>query len=156
MSKIKTIKALKKELAHLKKSGKKIVFTNGCFDILHYGHVSYLKRAGNFGDILIIGLNTDASVRKIKGSARPVNKELDRAGVLAALQCVDYIVLFGEDTPEALIKSIAPDVLVKGGDWKKKDIVGSKQVIKNGGKVFSVPFVKGHSTSGLIKRLKDA
>ena len=156
MGKIKTIKTLKKELSRLRKSGKKIVFTNGCFDILHYGHVSYLKRAKNFGDILIIGLNADASVRKIKGSSRPINKELDRAGVLTALQCVDYVVLFGEDTPERLIKRIGPDVLVKGGDWKKKDIVGSKQVIKSGGKVFSVPFIKGYSTSGLIKRLKNA
>jgi len=156
MGKIKTIEALNKDIDRIKKSRKKIVFTNGCFDILHYGHVSYLKSAKNLGDVLIVGINTDHSVKRIKGKARPVNREKDRAKVLASLECVDYVILFGEDTPLKLIKNIKPDILVKGGDWESKDIVGGKYVLKNGGKVFSLPFIKGYSTSGLIKRLKNA
>ena len=130
----------------MRSNGKKIVFTNGCFDILHVGHVDYLSRAKTLGDILVIGLNSDSSVRNIKGKGRPVNNERDRAVVLSALEAVDYVVIFKEPTPYSLIKNIMPDVLVKGGDWKPKDIVGN-DIVK---KVVSIPFVKGYSTTGLL------
>ena len=119
-SKIITSKKLAKVLSRLRSKGKIIVFTNGCFDILHVGHVDYLSKAKASGDILVIGLNTDSSVKKIKGLTRPINKESDRAKVLSALYFVDYVTLFGKSTPEELIKQLKPDVLVKGGDWKKE------------------------------------
>ena len=144
------LSSLKKE----KKKGKKVVFTNGCFDVLHLGHVRYLRKAKSLGDILVVGLNTDASVRKLKGPERPLNREKDRAEVLGALECVDHIVLFKESTPDRLIRAVRPGVLVKGGDWKKEEIVGSAFVESYGGKVRSLPFVDGFSTTGLIKRLQ--
>jgi D-glycero-beta-D-manno-heptose 1-phosphate adenylyltransferase len=130
----------------------RIVFTNGCFDILHRGHVEYLKKAKLLGDILIVGLNSDSSVRRIKGDKRPINNESDRAIVLKELKSVDEVIIFQEETPLDLIKKIKPDVLVKGGDWKLEDIVGYEFVINNGGKVFSIPYIKGYSTTDIINK----
>lgn len=152
-TKIQTRRSLAKALASLRARRKRIVFTNGCFDILHVGHVDYLSRARKLGDALIIGLNSDASVRKLKGASRPVNREADRARVLAALECVDLIAVFNEETPEKLIRAVKPDVLVKGGDWKVADIVGSDFVKAQGGRVVSLPFVKGYSTTALLKKI---
>ena len=151
--KLKTPKSLKTALAHDKKAGKKIVFTNGCFDILHVGHTRYLSAAKNLGDVLVVGLNTDLSVKKLKGPERPVNHEKDRAEVLGALAAVDYLVFFGEPTPMKLIQALRPDFLVKGGDWKKKDIVGSGFVESYGGKVKSLPLVEGFSTTKMLKKI---
>lgn len=142
---------LKKKLKRLR--GKTVVFTNGCFDILHYGHVAYLQAARKKGDILVVGLNTDASVRRLKGPRRPVTPQRERAAVLAALACVDYVTFFGDDTPLRLIKAVRPDVLVKGADWKKKEIVGAPFVASCGGRVLTIPLVKGRSTTDLLKRL---
>lgn len=128
---------------------KKIVFTNGCFDILHKGHVTYLKKAKSLGDILILGLNSDDSVRRLKGPTRPVNSENDRAVVLEALECIDYIVIFDEDTPLNLIKNIMPDILVKGGDYKVEDVVGREYA----GRVEIIDFVQGYSTTSTIEKL---
>ena len=137
----------------LRRRGKKIVFTNGVFDILHMGHVSYLTKAKGFGDILIIGLNTDSSVRKIKGPNRPVNRQADRAGVLSALECVDYVVYFSEETPERLIRQIRPNVLVKGADYKLNEIVGASFVLSYGGKVRRIGLLRGRSTSRIMEKL---
>ena len=153
LSKVKTVSALSAKLNSLKSRGSKVVFTNGCFDILHVGHVDYLEKAKRQGNILVVGLNSDSSVKKIKGSARPINRQRDRARVLAALSCVDYITIFSEDTPERLIKKLKPDIIVKGGDWKKKDIVGGSFVESLGGKVVTIPFVPGYSTTSLIKKI---
>lgn len=141
---------LKDILRELKKKDRKIVFTNGCFDIIHVGHVRYLEEAKKLGDILVIGLNSDKSVAKIK-SGRPVIPEEQRAEVLSSLFMVNYITLFDEDTPYQLIKDLQPDILVKGADWDKKDIVGS-DIVKE---VHTIPFVKGISTSEIIKRLRN-
>ena len=152
-NKIKTQKQIEVIAKRLKVQSKKIVFTNGCFDILHRGHVEYLEKAKAAGDVLVVGLNTDKSVKCIKGPDRPVNKEVDRAVVLSGLSAVDYIVLFNEDTPLNLIKAVKPQVLVKGGDWKSEDIVGSDIVKASGGKVISIPFVKGYSTTKLLNKI---
>ena len=152
-SKIKSVTSLAKILAGLRARRKKIVFTNGCFDFLHVGHVIYLSKARKIGDILVVGLNSDSSVRALKGAGRPVNDERSRAIVLSALSCVDYISIFSESTPETLIKRLKPDVLVKGGDWKGKGIAGSDLVRSRGGRVVTIPFVKGFSTSSIIKKI---
>ena len=133
---------------------KKVVFTNGCFDILHTGHVTYLEKARKLGDLLVVGVNSDASVRRLKGPTRPVNSQKDRARVLSSLRCVDRVVVFNEDTPEKLIRKIRPDVLVKGGDWKKKDVVGAPFVESYGGKVCLIAFVKGFSTTGILAKIQ--
>lgn len=133
--------------------GKSIVFTNGCFDILHAGHVVYLNQAKALGDIFILGLNSDASVSRLKGTSRPINAQANRALVLAALSAVDYICIFEEDTPYALIKEVLPDVLVKGGDWQPSEIVGSDIVLQKGGKVLSLDFVEGLSTTAILEKL---
>ncbi len=138
----------------LRKRRKKIVFTNGCFDILHAGHVEYLERAKRFGDVLILGLNSDRSTKRLKGSGRPINSQKDRARVLAGLACIDYITIFNEETPLKLIKKIRPNVLVKGSDWKIKSIAGSSDVLGWGGKVKRIRFLKGRSTTGILKKLK--
>jgi D-beta-D-heptose 7-phosphate kinase/D-beta-D-heptose 1-phosphate adenosyltransferase len=151
--KIKSAGSLAESLAHLRRRGRKIVFTNGCFDILHLGHVKYLSRARSLGDILVVGLNSDASVRAIKGRGRPINRQADRAMVLASMYFVDYVTIFNEPTPERLIRKLAPDILVKGADWKAKDIVGADLVRSRGGRVARIPFVKGRSTTGLIKKI---
>ena len=139
----------------LKLHDRKIVFTNGCFDVLHYGHVRYLLEARKLGDLLVVGLNNDDSVRRLKGSTRPVNGENERAFVLAALSCVDYVSLFEEDTPEELIKIVRPDVLVKGGDYTIDNIVGADFVQRNGGVVTTIPFVEGFSSTRIIEKLKS-
>ena len=132
----------------------KIVFTNGCFDVLHFGHVHYLLEAKKLGDVLVVGLNSDDSVRRLKGPSRPINGEKERAFVLAALSFVDYVVLFDEDTPENLIKTVRPDVLVKGGDYALDQIVGADFVRQNGGTVTTIPFVEGYSSTQIIEQLK--
>ena len=139
----------------LKLHDRKIVFTNGCFDVLHYGHVRYLLEARKLGDLLVVGLNNDDSVRRLKGSTRPVNGENERAFVLTALSCVDYVSLFEEDTPEELIKIVRPDVLVKGGDYTIDNIVGADFVQRNGGVVTTSPFVEGFSSTRIIAQLKS-
>lgn len=134
--------------------GKKIVFTNGCFDILHHGHLDLIAKAADMGNILIVALNTDASVKKLKGEERPINHEEDRLFQMASLLCVDAVCLFDEETPEQLIHKINPDVLVKGGDYSIDTIVGAQHVMSYGGKVEVVPFVQGYSTTGLISNIK--
>lgn len=151
--KVLTLASLQKTAARLHKQKKKIVFTNGAFDILHAGHVQYLEKARSLGDVLILGINTDASVRSYKGPHRPVNSEKDRLAVLAALSCVDYVVLFSDPTPLRLILASRPDVLVKGADWKTGDIVGGKEVLSWGGKVKRITFLKGRSTTGVIEKI---
>ena len=152
-SKIVTEEVMVRERARVQAAGQTLVFTNGCFDILHPGHVVYLSKAKKLGDILVVGLNSDASVRKIKGRGRPINNEKARGVVLSALSCVDYISIFSENTPECLIGKLKPDILVKGGDWKGKQIAGSCIVRAQGGRVVTVPFVKGFSTTSLIKKM---
>ncbi|MBC96282.1 MAG: D-glycero-beta-D-manno-heptose 1-phosphate adenylyltransferase [Halobacteriovoraceae bacterium] len=138
-----------------KVKGKKLVFTNGCFDILHRGHVSYLNSARAQGDALIVGLNSDASVKRLKGESRPINEEEDRRFVLANLKAVDFVEIFDEDSPLELIKQVCPDVLVKGGDWKPDQIVGSDFVLERGGEVKSLTFIEGKSTTGTIEKILD-
>jgi|SRR5690554_686539 D-beta-D-heptose 7-phosphate kinase/D-beta-D-heptose 1-phosphate adenosyltransferase len=151
-SKLKSVETIEEMAAKLRAWDKKVVFTNGCFDIIHSGHVKYLFEAKSLGDILIIGLNSDNSVKRLKGNSRPINRQDDRAYVLSALIMVDYIVIFEEDTPYDLIKRINPDFLVKGGDWPVKDIVGSDIVLASGGTVKSLPYHAGHSTTGIIEK----
>lgn len=135
--------------------GRKVVFTNGCFDIIHAGHVLYLEQARMMGDVLILGLNSDASIRRLKGETRPVNTQTDRATVVAALASVDYVVIFDQDTPYRLIDLIKPDLLVKGGDWRPEDIVGSDIVLAQGGMVRSIDYLDGSSTTGIIDRIRE-
>lgn len=142
-------------LERQKQINRKVVFTNGCFDILHEGHVSYLEAARRQGDLLVIGLNDDASIRSIKGPDRPMNNEASRARVLAALGCVDYVVLFGDDTPLHLITTLQPDVLIKGADWPIDQIVGAKEVLADGGQVKTIEFVGTFSTTGLIEKIRN-
>lgn len=137
-----------------KNKGKKIVFTNGCFDILHRGHVTYLNQAKSLGDLLVMGVNSDASVKRLKGPERPINQEQDRKFVLENLKAVDFVEIFTDDTPLELIKTIRPSVLVKGGDWTIDKIVGGKEVISWGGEVFSLSFVDGYSTTGIIQKIQ--
>ncbi len=151
--KIQNLRKLKNLILCLKAQRKKIVFTNGCFDLLHYGHVKYLQDAKKKGDILVVGINSDTSVKRIKGKPRPVVNEKDRLRLVAALESVDYIVLFKEDTPLKIIKFIKPDVLIKGADWNKNNIVGRDFVLSYGGRVSTIKFVKGYSTSNLIKKI---
>lgn len=139
----------------LKLENKIVVFTNGCFDILHAGHVDYLLKAKELGDILIVGLNTDNSVRRLKGSSRPVTSELERAFVISNLKAVDYVVFFDEDTPYNLISELIPDVLVKGADWSIDNIVGKDIVEKHGGKVLNIKFDIEQSTSKIIKKILE-
>ena len=138
------------------REGKKVVFTNGCFDVIHRGHVSYLAQARDLGDLLVLGLNSDSSVRRLKGPTRPVNDEESRALVLASLECVDYVVLFDEDTPYRLIDAVQPDILVKGGDYQIDQIVGYDIVKAHGGEVLTLPFVDGFSSTSIINRLKQS
>lgn len=144
-------------IAEFKKQveGKKVVFTNGCFDILHRGHVSYLNEAKSLGEILVVGLNSDASVKRLKGETRPVNSELDRKFVLENLKAVDAVFIFEEDTPYNLISDVRPNILVKGGDWKPEDIVGSDIVLADGGEVKSLQFVNGFSTTATIEKINS-
>ena len=155
-SRVYTDRALSSALKRLRAQHKRIVFTNGCFDILHAGHIDYLTRARRLGDALVIGLNSDRSVKRIKGPGRPVNRQADRARVMAALGCVDLVTIFDESTPERLIRQVRPDILVKGGDWKVRDIVGGEFVRERGGRVVSVPYLKGYSTTGLLRKMAAA
>jgi D-beta-D-heptose 7-phosphate kinase/D-beta-D-heptose 1-phosphate adenosyltransferase len=149
---IKDFKSIENLVNSLKEKNKKIIFTNGCFDILHVGHVKYLEVAKNMGDVLIVGLNSDESVKRLKGENRPVNPQADRAYLLAALECVDYVVIFEEDTPYELIKRVKPDILVKGGDYRYKNVVGS-DIAKE---VRFVDFIEGKSTTGIIEKIGNA
>ncbi len=149
-------RGLKAKIKALKAKGKAIVFTNGCFDILHLGHIKYLTKARSFGDFLIVGVNSDKSVKAIKGDNRPINDQTSRLEVLAGLETVDFVTIFNEPTPEKLILSLRPDVLVKGADWKAKDIVGSRFVKAYGGRVVRISYLKGYSTTNLIKKIAKA
>lgn len=145
--------SLQKKIRILQRQGKKVVFTNGCFDLLHVGHVRYLSAARALGDALVIGVNSDASVRRLKGITRPIVPQKERLELLAALTCVDYVIPFGEKTPKKLISFLGPDILVKGGDWALADIVGREEVERRGGKVVRIRTVPGASTTGLIERV---
>ncbi|MBB6240088.1 rfaE bifunctional protein nucleotidyltransferase chain/domain [Pedobacter sp. AK013] len=138
-----------------KQDGEKIVFTNGCFDLLHIGHLSYMLKAASLGTKLVIGLNSDTSVKRLKGESRPINKELSRSLMLASLFFIDAVAVFEEDTPLELIRIIKPDVLVKGGDYKIEDIVGAKEVLAEGGSVQTIDFVNGYSSTNLINKIKE-
>ena len=139
----------------LQAEGQKVVFTNGCFDLLHPGHVAYLEQARSLGEALMVGVNTDDSVRRLnKGQGRPVTPEADRARVLAALACVDRVVLFDEHTPLALITALQPDILVKGGDYRLEEIVGREVALERGGQVLALPFIPGYSTTELLSRIR--
>ena len=153
MGKVVALSTAVRALAALRKNKQKVVFTNGCFDILHAGHVRYLKKARSLGDCLVLGLNSDASVRKIKGRGRPIVPQLERAEIMAALEAVDYVVIFAEPTPIKLIKAIRPDVLVKGADWKRGEIVGEEVLKGYGGRVARVKLVEGRSTTNTIKKI---
>jgi len=153
-SKIQTWEQLPATLDGWRKAGEKIVFTNGCFDLLHFGHLHYLADARDLGDRLVVGLNSAASVRRLKGPTRPINDELTRTHLLAALEVVDAVVIFEEDTPLDLIELVQPDILVKGGDWQPEQIVGSDVVLARGGKVLSLPFIQGYSTTNIEKKIK--
>lgn len=146
--------SIKSRLDQYRSENKKIVFTNGCFDLLHIGHITYLEEAKKLGDVLIVGINSDASVAKLKGPTRPIQNESDRSQILAALKAVDHTIIFSEETPLALIESVKPDVLVKGGDWKTNQIVGSDFVLSYGGAVRSLNFVDGKSTTAIINKSK--
>lgn len=152
-NKIVTLPQLQQELA--RRTGEKVVFTNGCFDIIHHGHVAYLAQARDLGDLLVLGLNSDASVKRLKGPSRPINDEQSRALVLAAFEFIDYVVFFEEDTPFNLISAVQPDVLVKGGDYKIEDIVGHDIVEKKGGRVVTIDFVPGFSTTKIVEKINQ-
>jgi D-beta-D-heptose 7-phosphate kinase/D-beta-D-heptose 1-phosphate adenosyltransferase len=153
--KIKGLPMLKKEIDTLKVQGKRVVFTNGCFDLLHPGHMRYLYAARQMGDYLVVAVNTDRSVKAIKGVNRPIQSQDERAELLAALSFVDGVVFFDEDNPLEVIQHLAPNVLVKGGDWTEDKIIGADVVRKAGGVVRSLPFVSGYSTSAIIERIRD-
>ena len=156
MGQVVGLRTLSRLRGHLRRQRKRVVFTNGTFDIIHRGHVEYLQAAKKLGDVLVVGLNTDASIRRIKGKGRPVNKNADRGAVLAALGCVDYVCFFGQDTPYTLIKALVPDILVKGADWKVGNIVGKDIVEKHGGVVRTIRLTRGRSTTNTIKRVLKA
>jgi rfaE bifunctional protein nucleotidyltransferase chain/domain len=153
MGKIVKLQELIRLRKKARKDNKKVVFTNGCFDLLHRGHIEYLKKAKKLGDILIVGLNSDSSVKKIKGKGRPLQKQTDRASILSSLYFVDYVSIFSELTPLKLISKLIPDILVKGGDWKVKDIVGKDIVESHGGKVRNIKMIKGKSTRNIIQTI---
>jgi rfaE bifunctional protein nucleotidyltransferase chain/domain len=146
--------SLVRQVLAWKMGGKKIVFTNGCFDLLHLGHIDYLNRAADLGDVMVVGLNTDASVRKLKGENRPLQDEKSRLFIMASLACVAAVILFDEPTPLNLIEAIQPDILVKGADYKLDQIIGAKEVLAYGGKVETIPLVQGYSTSAIEARIK--
>ena len=153
--KIKTRRHLAALRKKWRRQKKKFVFTNGCFDIIHAGHIRYLETAKKKGDILVVGMNSDSSMTRIKGKGRPINPQQDRAEVLAGLEAVDYVVIFDEDDPGSLISYILPDILVKGSDWKPGKIIGADIVKANRGKVIRIPLYKGRSTSKIIRKIKS-
>ncbi len=150
--KIASWRTLKSRIAAARRGQQRVVFTNGCFDLIHPGHIRYLRAAKKLGDVLIVALNSDASVRRLKGPSRPLVRQQDRCEVMAALEMVDYVTVFDQDTPYDLIKLLQPDVLVKGGDWKPEQIVGADVVRAAGGKVRSLPFAQGYSTTRLAQK----
>ena len=154
MNKILERNALRNELEELRKKGKKIAFTNGCFDILHVGHVRYLREAKKTADVLVLALNSDSSVRSIKGEKRPLLNENERAEILAALEFVDFITIFEELTPLELICCLKPDILIKGGDWPEEKVVGREEVKKWGGRVAIIPEIEGKSTTNIVEKIK--
>ena len=155
-AKILTLSQLSERIAVFRKDNPEcsVVFTNGCFDLIHQGHVDYLSRARDLGDLLIVGLNSDASVKRLKGDGRPISNETSRARVLASFSFVDYVVVFDEDTPLSLIEAIVPDILVKGGDYSRDTVVGADFVEQNGGRLELLSLVQGESTTRLVERMK--
>ena len=153
MKKIRRIDALKRIRARLRREGKRVVFTNGCFDLIHGGHIHLFRWAKKQGDVLIVALNTDASIRRLKGPTRPIFPLAERFEVLAAIEDIDYLVSFGEDTPRKIIATLLPDILVKGGDWGPGEIVGAEEVEAAGGRVLRVPYLKGHSSTDIIEKI---
>ena len=153
LAKIKDINKIHEIVQRLRSKGKKIVFTNGCFDLIHPGHIRYLYKAKNLGDFLIVAINSDHSIERIKGKKRPIMDEKSRAEIVASLSCVDAVVTFNEDTPENLISILVPDVLVKGADWDEEEIVGADIVKDAGGKVVTIPYIQGYSTSSIIEKI---
>jgi D-beta-D-heptose 7-phosphate kinase/D-beta-D-heptose 1-phosphate adenosyltransferase len=153
MAKILSLDRLRTERERMRRLGRRVVFTNGCFDLIHTGHIRYLQEARRLGDALIVALNSDRSVRELKGERRPILDQNERAEVMAALGCVDYVTIFDEPTPREIIAVLLPDVLVKGGDWGVDQIVGRDDVEAAGGEVLSLPFVEGCSTTDLIERI---
>jgi len=153
-SKIHAHASIQMQVQTWRAAGKTIAFTNGCFDLLHYGHIHYLAQAADLADCLVVGINSDASVQRLKGEHRPIKDEKNRAHILAALAFVDAVISFEKDTPYDLIQAVQPDFLVKGGDWQPKQIVGSDIVLARGGKVLSLPFVSGYSTTNLERKIK--
>ena len=154
MAQILSLAELQLERARLRREGRKVVFTNGCFDLLHPGHVRYLEQARGLGDALIVALNSDRAVRELKGETRPILNQDERAEVMAALGCVDYVMIFDDVSPQAVIAALLPDVLVKGGDWSLDQIIGREEVEAAGGRVLNLPFVEGCSTSEIIERVQ--
>ena len=154
MNKILEREALRNKLEALRKKGKKIAFTNGCFDILHVGHIRYLREAKKTADVLVLALNSDSSVRSIKGEKRPLMTENERAEVLAALEFIDFVTIFSELTPLELINYLKPDVLIKGGDWPEEKVVGRKEIKKWGGRVAIIPEVEGKSTTNVVEKIR--
>ena len=154
-NKIQDWDTLASSVKHWQSKGEKVVFTNGCFDLLHYGHIHYLAEARELGDKLIVAMNSAASVKRLKGEHRPINDELTRQYLLAALEFVDAVVVFEEDDPFNLIELILPDILVKGGDWQPHQIIGSDVVLANGGRVQSLPYIDGYSTTNLEKKIRS-
>lgn len=154
MNRVLERKAAQELIDKLKKEGNKVVFTNGCFDILHVGHMRYLEEAKAFGDYLFVGVNSDESVRRLKGPTRPINNELDRAELLAGLKSVDFTVIFTEDTPVELIEELKPSIHIKGGDYKKEDLPETKVVESYGGEVYIVSLVEGKSTTNVVKKIQ--
>ena len=155
LSKISDLQSLKASIAKWQSESKKVVFTNGVFDLLHIGHITYMAKAAELGDKLVIGLNSDSSVKRIKGEDRPVNDQNSRAALLAALFFVDGIVVFEEDTPINIITTLMPDILVKGADYSIENIVGAKEVVANGGEVKTIDFVEGYSSTSIIKKIRE-
>lgn len=153
--KLKALEELIPIIQELRRQGKVVVFTNGCFDLLHHGHVRYLDQAKSLGDVLVVAVNSDASVRTLKGPGRPVVPQAERVEVLAALASVDYVTIFDELTPERVIRALTPDLLVKGGDWAVDQVVGREIVEGRGGKVQSLPYVEGASTSRLLRKIRE-
>ena len=153
VNKVKNVSELLPAIAGHKQEGKKIVFTNGCYDLLHIGHVRCFKEARNLGDVLVVGLNSDRSVRALKGAPRPIVPEQERAEILAALECIDYVTIFDQDNPRDIIAQVKPDILVKGGDWTVDTIVGRDIVESYGGKVLSLPLTAGVSTTAIVNNI---
>ncbi len=151
--KVQTLNNLKKIRAELRREGKRVVFTNGCFDLIHGGHIHLFRFAKSCGDILIVALNTDRSIRKIKGPSRPIFPLKERYEILSAIEYIDYLTSFSEETPQTIIAALLPDVLVKGGDWASDEIVGRKEVEGAGGKVIRAPYLKGHSSTDIIEKI---